>query len=105
MVRGDIRAISLPRGRGHVQHGERYAVIVQTDDLLSLSNVVVCPTSHSAPRARFHPEIDVGDDRTQVLCEMVSAVDARKLGEHVGHLTVDELSSVDDALGLVLDLP
>jgi len=38
------------------------------------------------------------------MCEMVGAVDARSLGEQVGHLTFDELRSVDDALVLVLGL-
>ena len=38
------------------------------------------------------------------MCEMVGAVDARALGEHFGHLTLDEMRSVDDALQLVLDL-
>jgi mRNA-degrading endonuclease toxin of MazEF toxin-antitoxin module len=38
------------------------------------------------------------------MCEMVGAVDGRTLGEQVGHLTVDELRSIDDALELVLDL-
>lgn len=104
MVRGDVHAISLPRGRGRVQHGRRLAVIVQADDLLSLSTVVVCPTSTATPPASFHPEIEVGDESTSVLCEMVGAVDARALGERVGHLTFDEMQSVDDALQLVLDL-
>ncbi len=38
------------------------------------------------------------------MCEMVGAVDARALGEHVRHLTLDEMHAVDDALELVLDL-
>ncbi len=38
------------------------------------------------------------------MCEMVGAVDARTLGEHVGHLTFDEMRYIDDALQLVLDL-
>ena len=104
MVRGDVYAVTIPRGRGRVQHGRRFAVIVQADDLLALSTVVVCPTSTSTPPASFHPEIEVGDESTRVMCEMVGAVDVRALGEHVGHLAVDELRSVDDALQLVLDL-
>jgi mRNA-degrading endonuclease toxin of MazEF toxin-antitoxin module len=36
---------------------------------------------------------------------MVGAVDARALGERVGHLTRDELRSIEDASLLVLDLP
>jgi mRNA interferase MazF len=102
VVRGDVHAITLPRQRGRVQHGRRYAVIVQADDLLALSTVIVCPTSTSAPPASFHPEIELAGERTRVLCEMVGAVDARVLGDHVGHLGYDELRNVDDALLLVL---
>jgi mRNA-degrading endonuclease toxin of MazEF toxin-antitoxin module len=87
-----------------VQHGRRYAVVVQADDLLALSMVVVCPTSTSTPSASFHPEIEIDDEATRVMCEMVGAVDARALGKHVGHLTLDEMRAVDDALELVLDL-
>ena len=104
MVRGDVHAIVLPRGRGRVQHGPRFAVVVQADDLLDLSTVVICPTSRSAPPASFHPEIEIGDEPTQVLCEMVGAVDARALGDHVAHLELDELRAVEEGLELVLDL-
>jgi mRNA interferase MazF len=104
VVRGDLHEINLPTRRGHVQHGRRYAVIVQADDLLALSTVVICPTSRSAFSASFHPEIAVLDEPTQVLCEMVGAVDARALGKRIGHLAHDELQAVQDALALVLDL-
>ena len=104
MVRGDIHAITLPRRRGHVQHGRRFAVVVQADDLLTLSTIVVCPTSTSTPAASFHPEVVVTGEETRVMCELVGAVDVRALGEHAGHLTLDELRAVDDALELVLDL-
>ena len=104
MVRGDVCAITPPKGRGRVQHGPRYAVVVQADDLLSLSTVVVCPTSRSAPPASFHPEIGIGDEPTRVLCEMVGAVDGRALGDQVAHLNLDELRAVDDGLQLVLSL-
>ncbi|MBA2462118.1 MAG: type II toxin-antitoxin system PemK/MazF family toxin [Actinobacteria bacterium] len=105
MVRGDVHAIKLPRGRGRVQHGARYAVVVQADDLLALSTVVVCPTSQSMPPASFHPEVTLRGEVTRVMCEMAGAVDARALGDHVEHLPFEELRRVDDALRLVLDLP
>lgn len=104
MVRGDIHAINLPHRRGRLQHGGRFAVIVQADDLLALSTVVVCPTSQSVRPASFHPDVVIGDESTRVLCEMVGAVDARKLGQHVGHLTLDEMRGIDDALLLILGL-
>jgi mRNA interferase MazF len=95
---------SFPRGRGRAQHGRRYAVIVQADDLLALSTVVVCPTSTRAPGASFHPEIELGEARTRVLCELVGAVDARNPGEHVGHLAFDERRTVEEGVRLVLGL-
>jgi len=70
----------LPRRRGHVQHGRRDAVVVQADDLLTLSTVAVCPTSTSTPAATLHPEVTIGDEATRVMCEMMGAVDARALG-------------------------
>lgn len=58
----------------------------------------------STPPASFHPEVAIGGETTRVMCEMVGAVDARALAERVGHVTLDELRSIDDALELVLDL-
>ena len=104
MVRGDVLEISLQRGQGHVQHGRRFAVVVQSDGLMALSTVVVCPTSRSTPAASFHPDVEVLGERTKVLCEMIRAVDVRKLGKHVGHLSLDEIDAVDEALGLFLAL-
>jgi len=104
VVRGDVHSIVLPKKRGHVQHGKRYAIVVQADDLLSLSTVVVCPTSQSAPSATFHPEVTVEGESTRVLCEMVGAIDARAIGEPVAHLSLDELAAVEEGLQLVLDL-
>lgn len=105
MVRGDVHELTLSGRRGHAQDGRRYGVIVQADDLLALSTVVICPTSRSAFPASFHPEITILDQPTQVLCEMTGAVDARALGKCVCHLAHDELQAVADALLLVLDLP
>jgi mRNA interferase MazF len=43
-------------------------------------------------------------ERTRVLVEQIGAVDSRRLGELVGHLTPEELWGVDDALVVVLGL-
>jgi mRNA interferase MazF len=78
-------------------------VIVQADDLLALSTVVICPTSRSAFPASFHPEITLNGHTTQILCEMIAAVDTRALGTRVGHLTFDEQRSLEEALQLVIE--
>ena len=104
MVRGDVHAITLPRGRGRAQSGHRYAVVVQADGLMGLSTVAICPTSRSANAASFRPQIELKGDKTQVLCEMVGHVDVSGLGTRVGHLSLEEADAVDDALKLVLSL-
>lgn len=105
MVRGDVHRIRMPSGRGRVQRGQRFAVVVQADSLAPLSTAVICPTSQSAAPASFRPQVELPDGATRVLCEMVTAVDVRGLGEQVGHLSFADLAAVDEALGLVLDLP
>jgi hypothetical protein len=38
-----LEPVTLPCGRGRVQYGGRYGVIVQVADLFALSTVVICP--------------------------------------------------------------
>ena len=72
-MRGDIHRLRASSGaRGSEQRGSRYAVIVQSDDLM-LSTVLVAPTSRSAPPRIFRPTITVNDEQTQVLIEQTSA--------------------------------
>jgi len=82
----------------------RYGVIVQADELLSRSVVIVAPTSSSARPASFRPEIAVAGHTTRVLIEQLGAVDAQRLGDRAGYLSVDELWSIDDAIHTVLGL-
>ncbi len=104
MIRGDVHKVNLRRGGGRVQHGSRYAVVVQANDLLALSTVVICPTSQSAQAASFHPEVDLDGEKTKVLCEMVRPFDIRKLGDRIDHLSLEDMSAVDDGLELLLEL-
>ena len=103
-MRGDVHRLRAPKAtRGHEQSGKRYAVIVQSDDLI-LSTVLVAPTSTSSLARLFRPTITIGDEFTQVLVEQTSAVAPERLGEFVGQLSVGELAEVDQALRLVLEL-
>jgi len=104
VLRGDVYRLKLPKGVGHEQHGDRFGVIVQADELLPRSVVLVAPTSRSARSASFRPEIDVAGDATRVLVEQVGAVDVRRLGALSGHLSREELWGIDDALMTVLGL-
>jgi len=105
MVRGEIFQLRVPLGtRGSEQRGNRYAVVVQADELLALSTVLVSPTSSSAPPRSFRPTIDVRGTATRVLVEQTTAVSPDRLGDSVGRLDATELRDLDDALALVLGL-
>lgn len=105
MVRGEVFRLRVPREtRGSEQRGARYAVVVQADELLALSTVLVAPTSTSAPARSFRPTIRIGDVTTRVLVEQTTAVAHERLGESAGRLDAMELKSLDAALALVLGL-
>lgn len=104
MLRGDVYRLEVPRGVGHEQRGDRFAVVVQADEMLPRSVVLVAPTSRSARRASFRPDVEIAGETTRVLVEQVGAVDVHRLGDLVGHLTREELWGVDDSLLTVLGL-
>jgi mRNA interferase MazF len=105
MVRGEVFRLRFPRGRrGGEQRGARYAVVVQADELLALSTVLVSPTSTSAPPRSFRPTIELAGTPTRVLVEQTTAVGPDRLGPSVGRLSASELHDLDNALALVLGL-
>ncbi len=105
MVRGEVFRLPPPRGaRGHEQRGARYAVIVQADEFLDLSTVLVAPTSTSARPTSFRPTITLEGDETRVLVEQTTVVDPQRLGRSAGRLDASELRAVDEALMLVFGL-
>jgi mRNA interferase MazF len=105
VVRGEILRLPAPRGvRGHEQRGARYAIVVQADEFLGLSTLLVAPTSTSARPASFRPEIAFDGRETRVLVEQTTVVDPERLGRSAGRLDARELRAVDEALMLVLGL-
>jgi mRNA interferase MazF len=105
MVRGEVFRLPAPRGaRGREQRGARFAVIVQAEEFLDLSTLLVSPTSTSARPASFRPTITLEGRETRVLVEQTTVVDPQRLGRSAGRLDANELRFVDDALMLVLGL-
>jgi mRNA interferase MazF len=105
VVRGEVLRLRLPRGaRNSEQRGTRYGVVVQADELLALSTVLVSPTSTTAPPRSFRPTIRLQGASTRVLVEQTTAVSPGRLGESVGRLSASELRDLDAALALVFGL-
>ena len=104
MVRGEIFRLRVPAPRGREQAGARYGVVVQADELLALSTVLIAPTSRSAPPRTFRPTITIDDQDTRVLVEQLRAIDVTRLGDSVGRLSAHEIHALDAALEDVLGL-
>jgi mRNA interferase MazF len=105
MIRGELFRLPAPRAaRGREQRGARYAVVVQADELLGLSTVLVSPTSTRARPATFRPVIEIDGTLTRVLVEQTTVVDPQRLGTSAGRLDSTELRAVDEALALVFGL-
>ena len=69
----------IPKGLGHEQHGVRYGIVVQADEFLPRSVVIVAPTSRSARQASFRPLVEVEGATTVVLVEQLGAVDRKSV--------------------------
>lgn len=105
MVRGEVFHLPAPRARrGHEQRGARYVVVVQADEFLGLSTVIVSPTSTRALAASFRPTITLEGRETRVLVEQTTVVDPQRLGDSAGRLAAGELRAVDECLALILGL-
>jgi mRNA interferase MazF len=79
-------------------------VIVQADEFLDLSTVLVAPTSASARPAGLRPTIALEGRDTRVLVEQTTVVDPRRLGRSAGRLDANEVHSIDEALMLMFGL-
>ena len=105
MQRGEVFRLRAPRGpRGHEQAGRRYGVVLQAGELLSLSTVIIAPTSTRARPSSFRPEVEIDGQRTRVLVEQLGAVDPSRLGQSHGLLAFGELRNVDRAVATVVGL-
>ena len=104
-MRGDVYQLKAnTQAQGHQRRGSRYAVVVQSDALLT-STLIAVPTSTSARPAVHRPEIRVGGQRTRVLTEQLQAVDPEKrFGAHVGRLDHDQVADIEEAIRHVLGL-
>ncbi len=100
-ARRTLKSLCAP---GHEQNGDRYGVVVQADELLPRSVVLVAPTSRNARSASFRPEVNLNDETTRVLVEQLGAVDTSRLRDLAGHLSPEKLWGLDDALMTVLGL-
>jgi mRNA interferase MazF len=79
-------------------------VVVQADEFLALSTVLISPTSTGARPASFRPAITLDGTQTRILVEQTTVVDPERLGRSAGRLDATELQSVDEVLALIFGI-
>jgi mRNA interferase MazF len=115
MLRGEVRMVDLDPVRGAEANKRRPAVIVSNDGAngsaarLGRGVLTVVPITSNVERVHpFQVLLPAGsgglpkDSKAQA--EQVRAIDAQRVGEHVGRLSEELVSALDDALRLHLAL-
>lgn len=105
--RGDLVTVAA---KGPYTGKPRPALVVQADRLAQLASVMVCPLTSemiaAAPlRVRIEPSrLNNLRQPSDVMVDKLSAVPRLAVGDAFGRLSATELSQVDVAMRLLLDL-
>jgi mRNA interferase MazF len=110
--RGEIWDVNWSPGRGAEQKGVRPALIIQNDRgnaSLSYPLTIVASMSRTERELPLHVRIIPSEengltDATDVKCEQVMTIEKSRLLRRRGYISTDELSRVDTALKLSLNL-
>jgi mRNA interferase MazF len=110
--RGEIWDVNWSPGRGAEQQGTRPALIIQNDRGNLSHNyplTIVASMSRTERELPLHVRIAPSEengltDYTDVKCEQVMTIEKSRLLRRRGTITSEELSKVDAALKLSLDL-
>jgi mRNA interferase MazF len=110
--RGEIWDVNWSPGRGAEQQGTRPALIIQNDRgnaSLSYPLTIVASMSRTERELPLHVRIAPSEengltDFTDVKCEQIMTIEKSRLIRRRGSITPEDLSRVDVALKLSLDL-
>jgi mRNA interferase MazF len=111
--RGEIWDVNWSPGRGAEQRGTRPALIIQNDRgnaSHSYPLTIVASMSRTERELPLHVRIAPNEengltDYTDVKCEQIMTIEKSRLIRRRGAINSEELSKVDGALKLSLDLP
>lgn len=83
-------------------------MIIQTDQLVGLDTVVICPfTTDLTEELRLRPTIEPDgtnglQGRSQAMVDKITAVRLKRIGSHIGRLSAEDLARIDGVLAFVL---
>ena len=100
---GEVYWVELPISkRTHVQGGARPCVVISDNDETS-GVITVCPLSTKLDDIKTHVYVIVRKPG-QVLCEQITTVDVKNLGNYVGCCSEEEVESIKETLKKYLSL-
>jgi mRNA interferase MazF len=104
--RGDVYWVNLDPVIGTEIHKTRPAVVVSNDSCNRYgARVVVLPiTSNVDSLYPGETKVEVKGKPGRVLGDQIRSIDKSRLKARLGRLTADEMSRVDEALAITLDL-
>lgn len=105
--RGDVYWVNLDPVVGTEIRKTRPAVIVSNDSCNRYgTRVVVVPiTSHTGSLYPGEAMVEIKGKPGRALGDQIRSIDKSRLKARAGRLTADEMSRVDEALAITLDLP
>jgi mRNA interferase MazF len=105
--RGDLYWVNLDPVVGTKMRKTRPAVIVSNDSCNRYgTRVVVLPiTSNVQSLYPGEAMVEVKGKRGRALGDQIRSIDKDRLKARIGRLTAEEMSRIDEALAVTLDLP
>lgn len=113
MQRGDIHRVELGDPHGHRQAGRRPAIVVQSQAFTeSLPTVLMVPLTTRLEALRFHATVLIEPDEQNglrrpsvALVFQTAPVDKHFILERLGRISDNQLSTLEDELRALLDVP
>jgi mRNA interferase MazF len=105
--RGDVYWVNLDPVVGTEIRKTRPAIVVSNDSCNRYGpRVVVLPiTSNVESLYPGEAMVDVKGKRGRALGDQIRSIDKNRLKARVGRLTAEEMSRIDEAIAITLDLP
>lgn len=105
VVRGDIYIVTNNNAYGHEQRNSRPAVVVSNDinNKFSATVEVVYLTTKPKHSLPTHVQV-IGRMLSTALCEQITTIDKRRLGDFVRTCSDREMKEIDKALAISLAL-
>jgi len=105
MQRGDLVTVALPGAYGK----PRLALVIQSDLLVELESVLVCPITSDLRDAMFRVTLEPNAANglkkiSQVMVDKTAPIPRTKISEPIGTLDNERLRAVERALMLVVGL-